>query len=131
MSNARTTDPITSHWAAADKRLRQRDMLLHAYFDLYQSGGSADFITAKTFKTFADGLTADEAFDYATSILKYPITANSYWKRISDLNAQGFITWNGEMRMSNSKHLERVFVITRLGVEMAAAMFGNNNKQGE
>ena len=127
---ARKTDPITSHWAGADSRLRQRDMLLRAYYHLHKHR-SVDVESAwgeKTNYQASEGLTADEAFAYATDMFNYTITANSYWKRISDLNANGLIYWTGDMRFSNSNHMERVFAITPLGVEMAAAMFDNNNK---
>jgi hypothetical protein len=100
MSGARSTDPVTSHEAAAasgPSRESQRRKLLRAY----AGAGPA-------------GLTADEAGEI-TGLVDVPNC--NYWHRCSDLREQGLIEWDGDRKRysSRSERRQGVSIITAAG----------------
>jgi hypothetical protein len=92
---SRTTDPQTSHDAAAARRpeigSHRRRLLIW-----FAAAGDA-------------GLTADEAAD------KADLLHVGYWKRVSDLKNQRYIRATGEKRPGRSGQLQQVYAITHGG----------------
>lgn len=81
--NARTTDPITSHMASYDVKHRapsQRDRLLGAFAAVYPAG-----------------LTDEEAANLAALPPR-----SCWWKRCSELRAEGLIEDTGLMRVGSA-----------------------------
>lgn len=92
----RNTDPITSAQAAADvkpRRMSQAMRLLAEY-------------------RYRDGLTDEEAGLFAGLI------KTGYWKRCSELRAQGFLFNTGTTRMGSQGSLMMVCGITPEGIEL-------------
>lgn len=95
---ARTSDPATSHQAAASVRLRtgsQKWRLLEAFF----AGGPA---------------IAEQAARRAN------LLRSGYWKRVSELLADGLIYDTGETALSTAGESCRVYRITAAGMAALA-----------
>ncbi len=97
-SPARSTDPATSHQAAAMpfRKSSQRYTLLCEYKTRHDNHG--------------DGYTDEEAADFAG------ITKGCPWKRCSELREAGFIAPIGTTRMSDAGALQNVCAITVAGL---------------
>lgn len=89
-SHARTSDPSTSHAAAAELTTADdhRSRLLAA------------------FRGQPAGLTADEAASIAG------LLAVGYWKRVSDLKRDGLVVDSGRTRPGRSGRAQRVLIPT-------------------
>jgi hypothetical protein len=98
-THARTTDPDTSHEAAA--KLTPRSTMM-----------------ARLLSAFLD---CDRNADEATEAAGYS-PADGAWKRISDLAAVGWIADTGERREGRSGRRQIVWYITDDGMRAAAAL---------
>lgn len=87
-SNARASDPVTSHRAAASLDSCAR---LNSLAQIFRDAG-------------ASGLTAEEAGDRADF--------DGAWKRVSDLQRLGMIVDSGCTRVARSGRAQRVLVIS-------------------
>jgi hypothetical protein len=106
---ARTTDPETSHKAAASARLRagsHRAQILAAF-------------TAP--ETMATGRTSWEV-GHASGLANKP--GCSYWTRVSELARSGLIEFTGETRTVDTGEQQRVYRITPAGLAAVRQMDG-------
>ena len=95
LPQARNSDPITSHQAAAD---------------LARVGGQrAELLAA--YASYSAGLTDEEA----GAISGLAARGAGFWKRCSDLRRAGLIEITGQTRLSSAGKAQQVCMITEAG----------------
>jgi len=102
----RKSDPHTAHQSAGDIRLKagtQRHLMLIVFGMEYKLNNESN-------------LTSEEAFRLGTQKYALKLSPFSYWKRISELNQMGLITYAGKDRVGESGKAQRAFCLTQSGM---------------